>query len=66
MKENPPKRHKPIFALYRSILLIRLVTDFRTYNGHLINLWFNRFLGLTKGIIKKVWLEAILKQPKAV
>ena len=66
MKENPPKRHEPIFVLCRSILLTRLVTDFGTCKGHFINLWFDRFLGLIKGIIKKVWLEAILKQLKVI
>ena len=52
--------------LYRSILLTRLVTDSGTCKGHPIDLWFDRFLGLVKGIIKKAWLEAITKQPKAV
>jgi len=53
MKENPPKRYEPIFVLCRSILLIRLVTNFGIYKGHLINLWFDRFLGLIKGMMKK-------------
>jgi len=52
--------------LYRSILLVRLVTNSRTYNRHLINPWFDRFPGLIKDIIKKAWLEAILKQLKVV
>jgi len=46
--------------------MARLVTDSGTYKGHLINLWFDRFLGLVKGIIKKAWLEAITKLPKVV
>ena len=65
-KKNPPKRHESIFVLCRSILLARLITDFSIYEGHFIDLWFNCFLGLIEGIMKKAWLEAILKQLKAV
>ena len=65
-KENPPKRHKPIFALYRSILLVKLITNSSIYKGHFIDLQFDRFLGLIKGMIKKAQLKAISKQSKAI
>ena len=39
--------------LYRSILLTKLIANFRTYKGHLINPQFDYFLSLVKSIIKK-------------